>query len=67
MVQLKSVNHFPKAVFEALFPCLIFTFVWAFLVETSLYEHNTELWSLPGMPEVAEGKGCNWLTKGHTP
>jgi hypothetical protein len=21
----------------------------------------------PGMPEVAEGKGCNWLTKGHTP
>ena len=19
-----------------------------------------------GMPEVAEGKGCNWLTKGHT-
>jgi hypothetical protein len=21
----------------------------------------------PGMPEVAEGKGCNWLTRGHTP
>jgi hypothetical protein len=20
-----------------------------------------------GMPEVAEGKGCNWLTRGHTP
>ena len=23
--------------------------------------------SCTGMPEVAEGKGCNWLTKGHTP
>jgi hypothetical protein len=41
-VQLKSVNHFPKAVFAALFPCLIFTFVWAFLVEPSLYEHNSQ-------------------------
>ena len=20
-----------------------------------------------GMPEVAEGKGCSWLTRGHTP
>jgi hypothetical protein len=23
--------------------------------------------SCTGMPEVTEGKGCNWLTKGHTP
>ena len=23
--------------------------------------------TVTGMPEVAEGKGCNWLTRGHTP
>jgi hypothetical protein len=51
MVQLKSVYHFPKA----LFPCLIFTFVWAFLVEPSLYEHNTELWSLRPMGGITKG------------
>ena len=55
MVQLKSVNHFTKAVFAAAFPCLIFTFVWAFLVEPSLYEHNTELWSLRPTGGITKG------------
>ena len=39
-VQLKSGLHFPKAVFRALFPCLIFTYVWVFLDILFLHEHS---------------------------
>jgi hypothetical protein len=37
------------------------------MIECAYDQVYTRTQCRSGMPEVAEGKGCNWLTRGHTP